>query len=87
MKSWSRPAPGCTSGFPDAQYTQHGARIAADRAELASANVIVHVRACAADPLEPLAVPREMQANQILVALCDPLWDPQADCACWPSGG
>jgi len=68
---------GVSSGFPDARYAQHGGRIAASRAELESANVIVQVRACAADPLEPLRVSQQLQANQILIALCDPLWDPK----------
>jgi H+-translocating NAD(P) transhydrogenase subunit alpha len=68
---------GLLSGFLDAAYAKQGGRIAASRAELDSANVIVHVRAGAADPLEPLAVPQQLQANQILIALCDPLWDPK----------
>ncbi len=68
---------GLLSGFPDAAYAKQGGRIAASRAELDAASVIVHVRAAAADPLEPLAVPQQLQANQILIALCDPLWDPK----------
>ncbi len=34
---------GLRAGFLDAQYLQQGARIACDRAELAAAEVIVHV--------------------------------------------
>ena len=68
---------GLHGGFLDAQYTQQGARIAADRAELAAAEVIVHVRAGAADPREPFAVGESLRENQILVALCDPLSDPR----------
>jgi NAD(P) transhydrogenase subunit alpha len=68
---------GLHAGFLDAQYTQQGARIAADRAELAAAEVIVHVRAAAADPQQPLAVGESLRENQILVALCDPLSDPR----------
>jgi NAD(P) transhydrogenase subunit alpha len=66
---------GLSSGFSDACYVQQGGRIAADRAELDSAQVIVQVRACAGDSTQPLAVPQKLQANQILIALCDPLWD------------
>jgi NAD(P) transhydrogenase subunit alpha len=66
---------GFLSGFPDAKYAQQGARIVGGRAELNSANIIVHLRAGAADSSQPLAVEQEMQANQILIALCDPLWD------------
>ncbi len=68
---------GLHAGFLDAQYTQQGARIAADRAELAAAEVIVHVRAGAADPQEPFAVGESLRENRILVALCDPLSDPR----------
>jgi NAD(P) transhydrogenase subunit alpha len=68
---------GVLSGFPDAKYSQQGACIAATRTELNSAQIIVHVRAGAADALQPLAVAQKMQANQILIALCDPLWDPK----------
>ena len=68
---------GLASGFPDERYVQQGARIAAGRAELETVNVIAQVRACAADPVDPLSVPGLMQPNQVLVALCDPLWDPK----------
>jgi H+-translocating NAD(P) transhydrogenase subunit alpha len=68
---------GLHAGFLDAQYAQQGARIAADRGELAAAEVIVHVRAGAADPQAPFAVGESLRENQILVALCDPLSDPR----------
>src|SRR5580704_8536539 len=68
---------GFMSGFPDAKYAQNGGRIVASRAELNSADMIVHIRAGAADPLEPMAAAQELQANQILIALCDPLADPK----------
>jgi H+-translocating NAD(P) transhydrogenase subunit alpha len=68
---------GLRAGFLDAQYLQQGARIACDRAELAAAEVIVHVRAGGADPQEPFAVGESLRENQILIALCDPLSDPR----------
>ncbi len=68
---------GARSGFPDESYVKLGARVAADRDELDAAGVIVHVRACAADPHQPFEVPRRMRKGQVLVALCDPLWDPK----------
>lgn len=68
---------GVLSGFPDARYAQQGGRIAASRAELDAATVIVHVRAGAADPLQPTAIAQEIRENQILIALCDPLSDPK----------
>jgi H+-translocating NAD(P) transhydrogenase subunit alpha len=67
---------GAAAGFPDAQYTERGAHIAADRSGLDAANVIVHVRACAADPQQPNEIPQRMRENQILIAICDPMWDP-----------
>jgi len=68
---------GLRAGFLDAQYLQQGARIAFDRAELAAAEVIVHVRAAGADPQQPFAVGETLRENQILIALCDPLSDPR----------
>lgn len=68
---------GSRSGFSDAQYAHLGARIAPSASELDSADVIVHIRACAGDPLQPLEVPNKLRQNQILIALCDPMWDPQ----------
>jgi len=68
---------GLHAGFPDAQYVQQGARIAADRSALAASDVIIHVRAAGADPQEPFAVPESLRENQILVALCEPLSDPR----------
>jgi NAD(P) transhydrogenase subunit alpha len=68
---------GLNAGFLDAQYLQQGAGIAADRSELAAAEVIVHVRAAGADPQDPFAVGERLRENQILVALCDPLSDPR----------
>jgi NAD(P) transhydrogenase subunit alpha len=68
---------GTLSGFPDARYVQQGGRIAADRGELDATQIIVQVRACAADAIQPLRAAQQLQANQVLIALCDPLWDPQ----------
>jgi H+-translocating NAD(P) transhydrogenase subunit alpha len=68
---------GLASGFIDAQYLQQGARIAAERADLQAADVILHVRAAGADPQHPFAVGESLKENQILVALCDPLSDPR----------
>ncbi len=71
------PAAGLNAGFLDAQYLQQGARIAADAAELGTADVILHVRAGAADQRQPFAVGERLRENQILIALCDPLSDPR----------
>jgi H+-translocating NAD(P) transhydrogenase subunit alpha len=68
---------GFNAGFLDAQYLQQGARIAAERSELATSDVVLHVRAGGADPQEPFAVGESLRENQILVALCDPLSDPR----------
>jgi NAD(P) transhydrogenase subunit alpha len=68
---------GLRAGFVDGQYLQQGARIAADRAELASADIILHVRAGSADFEQPFAVGESLRENQILIAMCDPLSDPR----------
>jgi NAD(P) transhydrogenase subunit alpha len=71
------PGAGLLAGFLDAQYVQQGAKVAADGAELARADVVVHVRAASADPDQPYAVGERLRENQILIALCDPLSDPR----------
>ena len=68
---------GALAGFPDARYVQQGGRIAANREELDAAQIIAQVRACAADAIQPLRAAQQLQANQVLIALCDPLWDPK----------
>jgi H+-translocating NAD(P) transhydrogenase subunit alpha len=68
---------GLQAGFLDSQYLQQGARIATTRGELAAADIILHVRAGAADPEQPFAAGESLRENQILIALCDPLSDPR----------
>jgi H+-translocating NAD(P) transhydrogenase subunit alpha len=66
---------GFESGYVDSRYAEHGARVVGNKSDLDAAKIIVHVRACAADSDRPEEIPRQMRENQILVALCDPLWD------------
>jgi NAD(P) transhydrogenase subunit alpha len=69
---------GTASGYLDRTFVEHGARIVS-RDELdSSAGIIVHIRACGADPSRSPELLKRLRANQVLIALCDPLWDPAA---------
>jgi proton-translocating NAD(P)+ transhydrogenase subunit alpha len=62
---------GAAAGFPDDDYTEQGARIAANRDEvIGAADLIARVRAPGADP-----EPDQFRTGQIVVGLLDPLGD------------
>ncbi|REJ89531.1 MAG: Re/Si-specific NAD(P)(+) transhydrogenase subunit alpha [Planctomycetota bacterium] len=68
---------GTEAGFPDELYTQAGARISNDRDEIfRDAEVIVLVRAAAANPEHGAADLGRLRERQFLIAQCDPLSDP-----------
>ena len=70
---------GQQAGFPDDAYVQAGAKVVADRGELfRTADVIVQVRAGAANPEAGEQDERLLRDGQSLIAQCDPLWDPSA---------
>ena len=70
---------GGAAGFPDAEYTEQGARIAANRDEvLASADIVARVRAPHADPDCGTADLAKFRSGQIVVGLLDPLGDSAA---------
>lgn len=68
---------GQQAGYPDDAYLQAGAKVVADRGELfRTADIIVQVRAGAANPDAGPADERLLREGQYLIAQCDPLWDP-----------
>jgi NAD(P) transhydrogenase subunit alpha len=69
---------GRQAGFSDAQYSEKGAKIAQDRAELFAADVILQVRAAGANPQAGQADLDRFRQGQIVVGMCDPLGAPQA---------
>ncbi|MCS6883179.1 MAG: Re/Si-specific NAD(P)(+) transhydrogenase subunit alpha [Oscillochloridaceae bacterium] len=69
---------GLRAGFPDAQYVERGARVAASRAEVfAAADILFQVRAGGAAPLQAEADLRLLRAGQTMLAFLDPLWEPR----------
>lgn len=70
---------GNEAGFPDRLYEEAGARVIGSRDELfRQADVIVQVRAAAANPEQGAADLQRLRANQFLIAQCDPLSEPKA---------
>ncbi|MEX2286371.1 MAG: Re/Si-specific NAD(P)(+) transhydrogenase subunit alpha [Planctomycetaceae bacterium] len=70
---------GVRAGFPDRLYIHQGAKVVASRAEVfESAKIILQVRAAAANPDGSKADLELFRDGQLLIALCDPLIDPQA---------
>jgi NAD(P) transhydrogenase subunit alpha len=69
---------GQRAGFSDAQYTEKGARIAQDRTELFTADVLLQVRAAGANPEAGQADLGRFRQGHVLIGMCEPLGAPQA---------
>jgi H+-translocating NAD(P) transhydrogenase subunit alpha len=69
---------GLEAGFPDSQYTEKGATIAPDRVSAFQADVILQVRAAGANKEFAGSDLPLLRKNQIVIATCDPLGDPQS---------
>ena len=73
------PGAGVSAGFLDAAYTDSGARIAADRAEVfADADVILQVRALGANPVAGRADLDLLRPGQTVIGFSEPLGEPEA---------
>lgn len=69
---------GLRAGFPDEQYVERGARVAASRAEVfGAAAVLFQVRAGGAAPSQAEGDLRLLRAGQTILAFLDPLRDPR----------
>jgi H+-translocating NAD(P) transhydrogenase subunit alpha len=69
---------GTAAGFPDAQYVERGATVAASRAALfAAADIVLQVRAAGAAHGHGEADRALMRPGQLLMAFLDPLWEPR----------
>ena len=69
---------GLSAGFPDAQYVGKGAKTVG-RSEVFAADAILQVRAAGANPQEGKADLARLSAGKIVVGLCDPFGQPQAN--------
>ena len=73
------PSAGAEAGFPDAAYTESGARIAASRAQLfADADIVLQVRSPGAAGEAGRADLKQFRAGQAIIGLSDPLGEPAA---------
>ncbi len=72
------PGAGAAAGFPDQQYRDKGATVAADRAEVfAQAELLFQIRAAGANPTEGKADLALFKKDQALAATLDPLGSPE----------
>ncbi len=67
---------GLAAGFPDAQYSEKGARLVS-RDEAFAADCLVQVRALGANPVAGAADLPRFHAGQVVIGLCDPLAMPK----------
>ena len=73
------PGAGAAAGFPDADYVEKGAALAADRAHLfATADAVLQVRALGANPDAGRGDLELMRPGQVVVGLSEPLGAPAA---------
>lgn len=70
---------GVAAGFPDHLYVDKGAKIAASRDEVFTAEIILQVRAGGANPELGKDDLRRLAAGKIVIGLCDPLGQPKAN--------
>jgi NAD(P) transhydrogenase subunit alpha len=69
---------GVAAGFPDADYREKGAEIAADRASTCQgADAVVQVRSLGANPQAGRADLDLFRPAQVVIGMCDPLAQPQ----------
>lgn len=72
------PGAGAAAGFPDAGYADKGAALAADRAQVFAADVVLQVRTLGANPAAGRADLPLMRAGQVIIGLSEPLAEPAA---------
>ena len=73
------PGAGIDAGYDDASYTDKGAALAADRADVwRRADVVLQVRALGANPVEGKADLERMRSGQVVIATCEPLTEHEA---------
>jgi H+-translocating NAD(P) transhydrogenase subunit alpha len=68
---------GQQAGFPDQMYLDKGAKIAAKRAEVFAADIVLQVRAAGSNPQAGQAGMKLFRKGQVVIGLCDPLGSPK----------
>ena len=73
------PGAGNPAGFPDASYTDKGARVASDRGQVfADADVLLQVRTLGANPVAGRADLARLRPGQTVIGFSEPLAEPSA---------
>ena len=68
---------GQAAGYPDRQYVDKGAKIAATRPEVFAADILLQVRVAGANPQAGPADLANYRNGQVVIGLCDPLGSPK----------
>lgn len=73
------PGAGIAAGYDDAAYTEKGATLAADRADVwQRADVVLQVRSLGANPEAGKADLAQTRSGQVVIGICEPLTEHQA---------
>jgi H+-translocating NAD(P) transhydrogenase subunit alpha len=68
---------GQSAGYSDERFVEKGAKIAASRADVFAADIVLQVRAAGANPKTAQADLANYRKGQVVIALCDPLGSPK----------
>jgi len=81
------PGAGIAAGYEDSAYTDKGAELAADRADVwKRADVVLQVRSLGANPEEGRADLEQMRTDQTVIGICEPLTEHVANSAVAATG-
>ncbi len=72
---------GLAAGITDAQFAEKGARIVGSRAEALAADALLQVRSLGCNPEAGKADLPALRPGQIVIGMCEPLWNPAAAAA------
>jgi len=73
------PGAGIAAGYDDAVYTEKGATLAADRADVwQRADIVLQVRSLGANPEAGKADLAQMRSGLVVIGICEPLTEHQA---------
>jgi len=81
------PGAGTAAGYDDSTYSEKGATLATDRADVwKRADVILQVRSLGANPVEGKADLEQMRSGQVVIGVCEPLTEHDANRAIAETG-
>src|SRR5438270_13445314 len=77
VEVWVESGAGIAAGMLDAQYAEKGAKIVS-RSEAFAADCLLQIRSLGANPEEGRADLPSFRAEQIVIGMAEPLWNPAA---------